>query len=65
MNRDGLSLILGYTPAAEATWQEGLAALNINPQHIHTIVLTHFHPDHFDGRLVVPAFWRHGLPFPA
>jgi len=36
-----------HTPAVEAAWQECLAALNINPQHIHTIILTHFHPDHF------------------
>lgn len=36
-----------HTPAGEAAWQEAWTALNLDPAQIHTIVLTHFHPDHF------------------
>ncbi|WP_298820256.1 MBL fold metallo-hydrolase [Chloroflexus sp.] len=36
-----------HTPAAEAGWQAAFAELDIDPRRIHTIVLTHFHPDHF------------------
>ncbi|MDW8403539.1 MBL fold metallo-hydrolase [Chloroflexus sp.] len=36
-----------HTPAAEAGWQMAFAELDIEPRQIHTIVLTHFHPDHF------------------
>ncbi len=36
-----------HTPAAEAAWQAALTELSIAPRQIHTIVLTHFHPDHF------------------
>lgn len=36
-----------HTPTGEAGWQAAFAELSIEPHQIHTIVLTHFHPDHF------------------
>ncbi|WP_298482720.1 MBL fold metallo-hydrolase [uncultured Chloroflexus sp.] len=36
-----------HTPAGEAGWQAAFAELDLEPRQIHTIVLTHFHPDHF------------------
>ncbi|MGC8952031.1 MBL fold metallo-hydrolase [Chloroflexus sp.] len=36
-----------HTPAAETGWQTAFTELGIAPHQIHTIVLTHFHPDHF------------------
>ncbi|WP_322487558.1 MBL fold metallo-hydrolase [Chloroflexus sp.] len=36
-----------HTPAGEAGWQAAFAEIGIEPRQIHTIVLTHFHPDHF------------------
>ncbi|MEF3275481.1 MAG: MBL fold metallo-hydrolase [Chloroflexus sp.] len=36
-----------HTPAAEAGWNTAFAELEFDPRQIHTIVLTHFHPDHF------------------
>src|SRR5512143_2121603 len=34
-------------PDIRHTWEEALAALAIEPEHVHQIVLTHMHPDHF------------------
>lgn len=36
-----------HTSAGETGWQAAFAELSIEPRQIHTIVLTHFHPDHF------------------
>jgi glyoxylase-like metal-dependent hydrolase (beta-lactamase superfamily II) len=37
---------LNYPPAIEA-WREVFNRLKVNPKSIHSIYLTHFHPDHF------------------
>ena len=47
-NDNGYTLIdtgLNYKKAVEA-WEEVFSALKIVPTEIHTIILTHFHPDH-------------------
>ena len=46
---DGWSVVDAglHTPAGEAAWRAAFAALNLEPQTIRQIVLTHFHPDHF------------------
>jgi glyoxylase-like metal-dependent hydrolase (beta-lactamase superfamily II) len=42
--------------AGEETWRYGFAKLDIRPNQIEKIVLTHFHPDHFGM-----AGWLQGL----
>ena len=36
-----------HTTESEQNWQETLAQLSIRPSDIHSIVLTHHHPDHY------------------
>lgn len=36
-----------HTADGEATWREAFNILNIKPQHIQRIILTHVHPDHY------------------
>jgi len=36
-------------PRSWKALMEGLARAEINPEHIHTVVITHSHPDHFGG----------------
>lgn len=35
------------TPPAQSQWKSALNYLNITPDHIEKIVITHMHPDHF------------------
>lgn len=47
--KDGWDLVdtgLNYAAAREV-WQDAFAQLQLEPQHIRAIYLTHFHPDHF------------------
>ncbi len=47
--RDGWTIVdTGiHTPEGEATWRSIFAELQLLPEHIEQIVLTHVHPDHF------------------
>lgn len=46
---DGWSLVdTGFNyPDAKDAWKKVFSELKINPKEIHSIYLTHFHPDHF------------------
>ncbi len=36
-----------HTPAGEAAWREGLASLELKPEAIQRIIVSHHHPDHY------------------
>lgn len=36
-----------HTPEAETTWQRAFRHLGIGPGDVESIIVTHFHPDHF------------------
>ena len=48
------------TPMSVATLRRRLASVGLNPKRVHTVVVTHSHPDHFGGvRAVVRRSGAH------